>query len=155
MNTLFSLTVLATVIDGLFAGIALQKLVVELPARKKIGTVAFVRYFRASDLENGRFIYPPFVIVGFLLKGLIFILAEQAGFSINMLIPLVLAIAFNVGILIMTAFAAPQMINVRKIEDKEELLSPKLEKFVTYSFPRAIFMMLQFGAILWTLILLR
>ena len=138
--------------DGIFAGIAVQKLFVELPTRKKIGAVAFARYARASDMGNGFYVYPGLAIGGMLLKVLIYVLALRAGYPPQVIVPIGLAVAFNIGVLVTTAFAAPQLLRLRRMEDKEELLSPLLEKFVTYSYPRAAFIGLQFAAMLWALI---
>lgn len=151
MNLILSLIFLAAVIDGLFAGIGIQKLFVELPARKKIGSVIFSKYSRSSDLANGLYVYPVFAIGGMLLKVLIFILVLKYDYSRTIILPLASALTFSIGVLIMTAFAAPQMLKIGKTEDKEELLSPLLEKFVNYSYPRAVFMALQFLSVLWVL----
>lgn len=155
MPLVFFLVVAATFADGLFAGIAVQKLFVELPARKKIGAVAFAHYSRASDMGNGFYIYPSFAIGGLLLKGLTYILALKSAYPLHVLVPLGFAVSFGIGVLVTTAFAAPQMLRLRRMEDKEELLSPLLENFVTYSYPRAVFMWLQFAALLWALIAIR
>src|SRR6266513_4598348 len=128
MRILFFLIVLATFTDGIFAGIAMQKLFVELPARKKIGAIAFARYARASDMGNGFYVYPGLAIGGMLLKVLIYVLALRAGYPPQVVVPIGLAVAFNIGVLVTTAFAAPQLLRLRRTDDKEELLSPLLEK---------------------------
>ena len=155
MNIVFFLIFIATIVDGLFAGIGLQKLFVELPARKKIGTIPFSEYSRASDLGNGLYLYPSFAILGILLKFFTFVLVMRSNYSLGIVLPLGLALAFGIGVLVMTGFAAPQMLRLRKTENKEELLSPLLEKFVTYSYPRTVFMGLQFLTILWALVAIK
>lgn len=151
----FPVIVLTTVIDGLFAGVGLQKLLVELPARKTVGTVAFAQYSRASDLRNGVYLYPTLAIGGFVLKGFTFVLAWQWDYKGDVLLPLGIAIVFGAGVLVTTGFAAPQMLRIRRTEDKEHLLSPLLEKFVFYSYPRAVFMWLQFAAMMWVIVSVR
>ncbi len=153
MHIILALLVLSTIADGLFGGIALQKLLVELPARKKIGAVAFGAYARASDLGNGRIVYPAFAIGGFLIKGLLLLLAWHGNAPVALLAPLTFAMAFSVGILVMTSFAAPQMLRVRAAADTEQALAPLLEKFVTYSVPRAVCIWAQFAVILWALVI--
>src|SRR5437764_8788675 len=149
MRILFFLIVLATFMDGIFAGIAVQKVFVELPARKTIGALAFARYARASDMGNGLYVYPALAIGGMLLKVLIYILALRADDPPQVIVPIGLAVAFNIGVLVTTAFAAPQLLRLRRAQDDEERVSALLEKFVTYSYPRAAFMGLQFAAMLW------
>jgi len=146
------LIALTTLIDGLFAGVGLQKLFVELPARKNLGTIAFAQYSRASDLGNGVYLYSSFAIGGFLLKAFLLVLAWKRSYPGDILVPLGLAVVFGGAVLVTTGFAAPQMLRIRRTADKEELLSPLLEKFVFYSYPRSVFMLLQFVAMLWVLI---
>jgi hypothetical protein len=155
MNLIFLLIFFAAVLDGLLAGIGLQKLFVELPARKKIGVVAFSDYSRASDLMNGVYLYPSFAIGGVLLKVLAFVFILRSNYDLGVTFPLGLAVVFGIGVLIMTIFAAPQMFKIGKTENKKELLSPLLEKFMTYSYPRAVFMGLQFLTTLWVLAMLK
>lgn len=45
-------------LNGLIAGGALDKAIMELPARKKLGASAFLDYFRATDLGPGMIYYP-------------------------------------------------------------------------------------------------
>ncbi len=151
----FLFIIIATIIDGLFAGIAVQKVFVELPARRKIGAVAFAQYARASNMGNGLYIYPAFACGGFVLTCIVLFLANHAAYATGILFLIGLAAAFSVGVLVMTAFAAPLMHKISKIENKEELISPLLEKFVFYSYPRAVFIWLQFVTILAALILMR
>ncbi len=43
----------ALVADGLLAGLSLDKVIVQLPARRQIGVTAYAAYARAADLGNG------------------------------------------------------------------------------------------------------
>lgn len=49
----FVLIVTATAADGLLAGASLDQSIKQLPARHKIGSVAYSAYSRASDLGPG------------------------------------------------------------------------------------------------------
>lgn len=53
----FILLVAATVAIGLLAGASLDQSSKQLPARLKIGVVAFSKYSRAADLGNGILFY--------------------------------------------------------------------------------------------------
>ena len=46
-------TLAALVADGLLAGLSLDKVIVQLPARRRIGAVAYAAYARSADLGNG------------------------------------------------------------------------------------------------------
>jgi hypothetical protein len=43
----------ALVADGTLAGLSLDKVIVQLPARRRIGVTAYAAYARAADLGNG------------------------------------------------------------------------------------------------------
>jgi len=43
----------ALVADGILAGLSLDKVIVQLPARRRIGVTAYAAYARAADLGNG------------------------------------------------------------------------------------------------------
>lgn len=45
--------VAALAADGLLAGLSLDKVIVQLPARRRIGVVAYAGYARSADLGNG------------------------------------------------------------------------------------------------------
>src|SRR5205807_594209 len=47
------LVALATAVDGLLAGASLDQSIKQLPARHRIGVLAFSEYSRASDQANG------------------------------------------------------------------------------------------------------
>ena len=136
---------------GLFGGMALQKLIVELPARKVTGAVLFAKYARAADLGNGVYVYPAFAVMSELITIAAFVIAITTDDSAEVIAWLGIASCCGLGVLVMTFFAAPQMLRIGKAEDREEIITPLLEKFVRYSWPRAVFVWLQFGALLWVL----
>ena len=43
----------ALLADGILAGLSLDKVIVQLPARRAIGVSAYAAYARAADLGNG------------------------------------------------------------------------------------------------------
>jgi len=48
-----ALVALATAVDGVLAGASLDQSIKQLPARHRIGVLAFSAYSRASDQANG------------------------------------------------------------------------------------------------------
>ncbi|HUZ51007.1 MAG TPA: hypothetical protein VMU94_00545 [Streptosporangiaceae bacterium] len=48
-----SVAMAALVADGIQAGLSLDKVIVQLPARRRIGVTAYAAYARAADLGNG------------------------------------------------------------------------------------------------------
>src|SRR5215472_13289514 len=61
MTLPLALVVAATALDGLLAGARLDQSIKQLPARHRMGVVAFSAYSRAADLANG---IPFYAIVG-------------------------------------------------------------------------------------------
>src|SRR2546429_4981929 len=57
----------ATIANGLLAGASLDKALVQLPARRKIGLHAMAEYNRATDLGPGLILYPALGLGGPLL----------------------------------------------------------------------------------------
>lgn len=53
MNLLLLLLVIATAMNGLLAGLNLDTALVKLPARRRIGAVAYATFARGNDLGNG------------------------------------------------------------------------------------------------------
>jgi hypothetical protein len=48
----FAVIATAVVVDGLIAGMSLDAALVKLPARKRIGSVAYARFARGNDLTT-------------------------------------------------------------------------------------------------------
>ena len=55
---LFVLVIIATALDGLLAGASLDQSIKQLPARRRMGVIAFSAYSRAADLGTGLIWYP-------------------------------------------------------------------------------------------------
>lgn len=47
------LLIAAILLKGVLAGLSLDKVIVQLPARKKMGAVGYASYVRAADLKDG------------------------------------------------------------------------------------------------------
>ncbi len=60
---LLAVVLAAIACQSILAGAALDQVIVQLPARQKVGTAAYAAYLRATDAANGRLLYP---IVGLL-----------------------------------------------------------------------------------------
>ena len=54
MSVVLSILIMAgTVLFGLLAGSAVDRGIMSFPARRRVGTIAWARYSRATDLGNG------------------------------------------------------------------------------------------------------
>jgi hypothetical protein len=67
MSLLLWLIVIATVLNGMLAGGSLDGSLVKLPARRRIGVVAYATFARGNDLGNGLVVYPVWAVSAALL----------------------------------------------------------------------------------------
>src|SRR5262245_1698232 len=51
------LVAIALLFNGILTGLSLDKVLVQLPARRRLGVVAYAAYARAADLGNGVVLY--------------------------------------------------------------------------------------------------
>lgn len=117
--------VIATALNGLLSGASLDQSIKQLPARHKIGAVAFSKYAKAADLGNGILFY---AILG---------IGAAATTIITALIfhsdLFVLAAFFSVLHSLTTTQAAPLYLSQKKITDEKKLeqMFNKFEKWQT------------------------
>jgi hypothetical protein len=129
-----------------------DRLLVQLPARHRIGPVAYTHYARASDLANGRFVYPLLGISGPIFTWAALVVALRSGASSRIWVPLAVASVLCVLHSLTTARAAPTMMRVGRSEDRSELIAPLLDRFTRWSWARAILQVLTAATLLWVLI---
>ena len=58
MSLVVFMIALATAANGLLAGLNTDTALVKLPARRRIGAVAYATFARGNDLGNGLIVYP-------------------------------------------------------------------------------------------------
>jgi len=148
----FILIVLATVVNGLLAGGSLDKALVQLPARKRMGIVGFAAFSRANDLGNGLVVYPVAGILAALLSLAAAISAYFQGSTPAQAWPLYVAALLALLHSFTTARAAPNMLSLRKPGDDEALLTQTLDRFAAWHNLRAVLQVLNFVMLVWALI---
>lgn len=148
---LFSLVLLAFIAHAILGGIGIDRLLVQIPGWYRVGPQVFATYARATDLANGKFLYPLLGIGGpaLTLAALAVALAQHASGQLTTL--LVVAVAFCLLHSVTTARAAPTMLRVGRVGSEEPALSPLLDRFVAWSIPRAILQVLTAAVLLWIL----
>jgi hypothetical protein len=133
--------------NGVLAGLSVDKVVVQLPARRRMGVVAYAHYARAADLGNGAVLYPITGIGAALLTmaAAVAALASDASTTVRVL----LAGAAGLSVLhsAATAVAAPTMFRVGKSPDTEADLAPLLSRFAYASTVRAGLQVATFGLV--------
>lgn len=140
----FILILVATVITGLLAGIGLDKSIVQLPARHRLGVVAFADFSRANDLGNGLIVYPVLGIGAAALTILAALVAYGRGIPLAhawlLYLSALLALLHSVA----TTRAAPNMLSLRQPIQDEATLSETLNRFAKWHNIRAILLLLNF-----------
>ena len=152
MNLVMSLVVLATAVNGLLAGLNTDTALVKLPARWRIGAVAYATFARGNDLGNGLVIYPLLGIGATLLTVLATAIAYIAHSPVELVLPLSLALLLSLLHTFATTRAAPIMLSIKDAPDDEAILTVKLERFARWHAVRATFQVLTFFVLLWALV---
>ena len=148
----FVLVLVAAVPHLILGGAAVDRLLVQLPARHRIGAVAFAHYARATDLANGRVLYPLLGISGPVFTWAALTLALATGAGSRVWMPLAVASVLCVLHILTTVGAAPNMIRVGRAEDRPEVIAPLLDRFTRWSWARGILQILTGATLLGVLI---
>jgi hypothetical protein len=152
MNLLTSLITFAAAVNGLLSGLNVDTALVKLPARRRIGAVAYATFARGNDLGNGLIVYPLLGLGAALLTVLATALAAIIRSPMEVVLPLALASLFSLLHTAATTRAAPVMLSIRDIPDDEAILTAKLDRFARWHAIRAIFQVLAFFVLLWALV---
>jgi hypothetical protein len=152
MNLVMFLIAFAVVINGLLAGLNVDTALVKLPARKRIGALAYATFARGNDLGNGLVVYPLLGIGAVLFTVLATAIAYLEHSSMGPLLLLSLASLLSLLHTFATTRAAPIMLSIKDAPDDEALLRVKLDRFARWHAVRATFQVLTFFVLLWALV---
>jgi hypothetical protein len=128
----------ALVADGILAGLSLDRIIVQLPARQRIGVTAYAAYARAADLGNGAAFYTAAGVGAAALTLAAFAVAAALG-APGAVSGLVVAAAAGLSLLhsAATGRAAPTMFQIGGADDTDAALAPLLARFARRSAVRA------------------
>jgi hypothetical protein len=132
-----SVAMAALVADGILAGLSLDKVIVQLPARRRIGVAAYAAYARAADLGNGVAFYASAGVGAALLTVAAFAVAVSRGAPGTVTGLLAAAALLSLLHSAMTARAAPVMFRVGQAGDDQQALAFLLARFARWSAARA------------------
>jgi hypothetical protein len=153
---LLALIVVATALTGLLAGFNVDRLVVQMPAWRRVGVPAWAAYSRHADLGNGLILYPLEAIAGAVATlAAVVVVDLGAGVPRSAALALHVAAIGVVGGLIATVGAAPKMLRLRRIGDQPAELGRAFRGFDRWGAVRFIFQTAAFAANLWALAALR
>ena len=142
----------ATAADGILAGASLDQSVKQLPARHRMGVIAFSRYSQASDLGPGIIWYAVLGIGAALLTLATAAAAFFQGAAPLHAAPLYIASGLAVLHLLVTTQAAPTNFRQRKAANDEAALTVIFNRFERWQTLRVVLQALTFAAVLWALI---
>jgi hypothetical protein len=148
----FVLIVAATAADGLLAGASLDQSIKQLPARHKIGLVAYSEYSRASDLGPGILWYAILGVGAAVLTIAAAVAALVREVPPASAMPLYVAAGLAVLHSLVTTQAAPTNFSQREVAEDEAALSRVFDRFERWQTLRAALQVLTFGAMLWALV---
>ena len=146
------LTFIAAALNGLVAGASLDQSIKQLPARHRMGMIAFSAYSRAADLGNGIVWYAFMGVSSALFTLAAAIVTFIAGSSQTL--PILIAAILSILHSITTTQAAPTNFRQRKAANDEQELTEVFNKFERWQTARAILQLLTFIATLWAIFVL-
>jgi hypothetical protein len=153
MTLPFALLIAATAAIGLLAGASLDQSIKQLPARHRIGDIAFSQYSRAADLGNGILFYGILGIGAALLNVAAAIAAYWQSVPSNRASLIYSGALFAVLHSFVTTQAAPIAHSQRKVPaDDKGTLAALFDKFSRWQSIRCVLQLLNFGVNLWALI---
>ena len=110
----------ATFLNGMAAGLCVDRSIVQLPAFRKTGLQAWVAFSRRADLGNGLFYYPALAFSGPLLSAAAaWTLRRQRATSRRAAGLAVAAAISSFGAIVATSRAAPNMWRLRRLPDDD------------------------------------
>ena len=134
--------------DGLLAGLSVDKVIVQLPARRRLGVVAYADYARAADLGGGLALYPIVGIGAAVLTIIAFPVALFSGATGATVVLLGIAGLLSLLHSVATGFAVPTMMRIGRSPNDEAVLTPLLSRFALASGIRAILQVTTFVIVL-------
>jgi hypothetical protein len=137
----------ATVVTGLLAGVSLDKSLVQLPARHRMGVVNFAAFSRANDLGNGLVVYPILGISAAVLTFSAALTAGLRGIPLGYAWPLYAAALLALAHSLTTTRAAPNMLSLRHPADDKAALAETLDRFTRWHNLRAVLQLINFIAL--------
>lgn len=153
VNTTVILVVATTALSGIAAGASLDVSIRQLPARHRIGVIAYSVYSQATDLGTARVWYPPLGIGTLLLALATAVVAFFQHVALPHALPIYVAAAlWIVHLLITLIWALPSLPRQRQFPHDEHQLAALFNRFERLQTVRAVLDILIFGMTLWALV---
>jgi hypothetical protein len=134
-----ALLTVAAAFNAFWAGAVAFRVLLDLPARHRIGAVAFADLSRATDLSWGLLLYPVAGIGSALLAGATLIAARKVRAPRPVQVRTILATVAAMAVLGVTVFAAPIMFAIGASADDAARLVLLEDRFALLTDVRAAF----------------
>jgi hypothetical protein len=145
------LLIAAVAFNGVLSGASLDQSIKQLPARRRIGVIAFSAYSRAADLGNGIIWYAIIGVCAALLTIAAAVSAYLQAMPGSVAVPLYLAALTSLLHSFTTTQAAPTLFRVRQVTDDAAQLTVIFDRFERWQTVRALLQVVTFGLTLWAL----
>ena len=153
VNSTLILVVATTALSGIAAGASLDVSIRQLPARHRIGVIAYSVYSQATDLGTAKVWYPPLGIGTLLLALATAVVAFFQHVALPHALPIYVAAAlWIVHLLITLIWALPMLPRQRQFPHDEHQLAALFKRFERLQTVRAVLDVLIFGMTLWALV---
>jgi len=144
----------AVAFEGFRAGAGTFRALLDLPARGRVGPVAFADFSRATDLSRaGVVFYVIFGVGGALVTGLTWLIAVRGKIPAPIRRLLAISAIASLLVLALTTQAAPLMWRVGSAPSDPVLLASLLDRFTAWTLARVVCVDVSFAAVLTALTL--
>jgi hypothetical protein len=151
-DTTQMLALIAAALNGILAGASLDQAIKQLPARHRIGVIAYSAYAKAADLGNGIPWYVGMGIGAVVLTIVAALVAFSQQVAPETALPINVAVTLSILHTLVTTQAAPTMFSQRRYDNDEAALARVFDRFARLNALRALLQVMTFAALLWALI---
>ncbi|MPZ25681.1 MAG: hypothetical protein GEV12_04350 [Micromonosporaceae bacterium] len=137
--------------NGLLSGASADQSIKQLPARRRIGVLAYSDYSRAGDLGNGIAWYATVGVGAAVLSTIVAIMVLSQDPTGSQTAAAVTLLATSVIHMAITARAAPTNISQRRHVGDEQALTQLFNRFERLQTARVLFNLAALGSAIWTL----
>ena len=154
MTAALALQIAAVVVATMGATASLDQLIKQVPARHRIGVVAYSAYSRAADFHTGIPYYVPIILGWLVLMPAAAVAGWRDGASGQRSFALAAMLGGLVAHLLVTAvFAAPALLSQRRIgTNDEQALTAVFDRFQRWHLVRTVVDVATAGAAVWALV---
>jgi hypothetical protein len=145
------LLVAAVVTNAMVVGASLDQSIKQLPARRRIGVLAFSAYSQAADLWHGLVWYPALGVGTALVTLAAAVVGLVGGAAGQQAVALVAAAAGTLAHSMVTTRAAPTLFAQRRVGSDEAALARIFDQFERLHTVRAVLQVATLAAVVWAL----